>query len=124
MYLFDPIQPTELFHEHQEAVMRDARLARQLRAARRQERTTSERRTAWLPGRAIALWGGRASLSSGCRRSRLEMGVEMMDVVTTKTRKWAAVMAKLMTMLLAASVALAEAPTQCEVAYLTSGPTA
>jgi hypothetical protein len=46
MYLFDPIQPTELFHEHQEAVMRDARLARQLRAARRQERTTSERRTA------------------------------------------------------------------------------
>jgi hypothetical protein len=116
MYLFDPIQPTELFHERQEAVMRDARLARQLRAARRQERTTSERRTAWLPGRA--------SRSSGCRRSRLEMGVEMMDVVTTKTRKWAAVMAKLMTMLLAASVALAEAPTQCEVAYLTSGPTA
>jgi hypothetical protein len=46
MYLFDPIQPTELFHERQEAVMRDARLARQLRAARRQERTTSERRTA------------------------------------------------------------------------------
>jgi hypothetical protein len=27
MYLFDPIQPTELFHERQEAVMRDARLA-------------------------------------------------------------------------------------------------
>ena len=61
MYLFDPIHPTELFHERQEAVMRDARLARQLRAARRQERTTSERRTVWLPGRAIALWG-RASV--------------------------------------------------------------
>lgn len=48
----------------------------------------------------------------------------MMDVVTTKTRKWAAVMATLMTMLLAVSVALGEAPTQCEVAYLTSGPIA
>ena len=61
MYLFDPIHLTELFHERQEAVMRDARLARQLRVARRQERTTSERRTAWLPGLAIALWG-RASV--------------------------------------------------------------
>ena len=60
MYLFDPNHPTELLYERQEALMRearDARLARQLRAARRQERTTSERRTAWLPGRAFALWG-------------------------------------------------------------------
>lgn len=60
VYLFDPNHPTELFHERQEALMREARearLARQLRVVRRQERTTRERRTAWLPGRAIALWG-------------------------------------------------------------------
>ena len=50
MYLFDPNRPTELFHERQEALIgeaRDARLARQLRAARRQERTTSERGPAY-----------------------------------------------------------------------------
>lgn len=46
-----------------------------------------------------------------------------MGVVTAKTRKWA-VVATLATMLLAASVAFGEAPTQCEVSYLTSGPTA
>jgi len=46
-----------------------------------------------------------------------------MSVVTTKTRKWAVVGATL-TMMLAASVAFGEAPTPCEVAYLTSGPTA
>jgi len=60
MYLLDPNHPTELFHARQEALMqeaRDARLARQLRTARRQERIASERRTAWLLGRAIALWG-------------------------------------------------------------------
>jgi hypothetical protein len=49
--------------------------------------------------------------------------VETMSVVTTKTRKWA-VVAPLATMLLAASVAFGEAPTPCEVSYLTSGPTA
>jgi hypothetical protein len=49
--------------------------------------------------------------------------MEMMSVVTTKTRKWAVVGATL-TMMLAASVAFGEAPTPCEVAYLTSGPTA
>ena len=48
--------------------------------------------------------------------------MEIMSVVTTKTRKWA-VVAALTTMLLAASVAFGEAPTPCEVAYLTSGPT-
>jgi hypothetical protein len=47
----------------------------------------------------------------------------MEGVVTKKTRKWAMV-ATLTTMLLAASVAFGEAPTPCEVAYLTSGPTA
>ena len=31
--MFDPIHPTELFHERQEAVMRDARLARRLRSS-------------------------------------------------------------------------------------------
>ncbi len=40
-------------------------------------------------------------------------GVEMISVVAT-----------LATMLLAASVALGEAPTPCEVSYLTSGPSA
>ena len=50
--------------------------------------------------------------------------MEMMSVVTTKTRTWAVVGATLTTMLLAASVAFGEAPTPCEVAYLTSGPTA
>jgi hypothetical protein len=49
--------------------------------------------------------------------------VEMMSVLTMKTRNWA-VVATLTTMLLAASVAFGEAPTPCEVTYLTSGPTA
>jgi len=48
----------------------------------------------------------------------------MMSVATKKTKKWAAVTATLMTMLLAASMAFGEAPTPCEIAYLTSGPTA
>jgi hypothetical protein len=46
-----------------------------------------------------------------------------MSVLTMKTRNWA-VVATLTTMLLAASVAFGEAPTPCEVTYLTSGPTA
>ena len=50
-------------------------------------------------------------------------GVEMTSVVTTQTRKWA-VVATQATMLLAASVAFGEAPTPCEVSYLTSGPSA
>jgi hypothetical protein len=49
--------------------------------------------------------------------------VEMMSLLTMKTRNWA-VVATLTTMLLAASVAFGEAPTPCEVTYLTSGPTA
>lgn len=59
MYLFDSNHPTELFRERQELLVgevRVARLASQLRAARRSS-TTGERRRAWLPGRAIALWG-------------------------------------------------------------------
>jgi hypothetical protein len=47
----------------------------------------------------------------------------MMSLLTMKTRNWA-VVATLTTMLLAASVAFGEAPTPCEVTYLTSGPTA
>jgi hypothetical protein len=46
-----------------------------------------------------------------------------MTVVAVKTRKWAVSGAALV-MILAASVAFGEAPTACEVAYLTSGPTA
>jgi hypothetical protein len=46
-----------------------------------------------------------------------------MSLLTMKTRNWA-VVATLTTMLLAASVAFGEAPTPCEVTYLTSGPTA
>ena len=45
-----------------------------------------------------------------------------MSVVAVKTRKWAVLGAALV-MMLAASMALGEAPTACEVAYLTSGPT-
>jgi transcription elongation GreA/GreB family factor len=59
MYLLDPKHPAELFHARQEALIqeaRDARLAGQLREARRQERATSQRRTTRFPGRAIALW--------------------------------------------------------------------
>jgi len=39
-----------------------------------------------------------------------------------KTRKWA-VLGAVLVMILAASMAFGEAPTACEVAYLTSGPT-
>ena len=46
-----------------------------------------------------------------------------MSVVAVKTRKWA-VLGAVLVMILAASMAFGEAPTACEVAYLTSGPTA
>jgi len=45
-----------------------------------------------------------------------------MSVVAVKTRKWA-VLGAVLVMILAASMAFGEAPTACEVAYLTSGPT-
>ena len=46
-----------------------------------------------------------------------------MSVVALKMRKWMVLRAAL-AMILAASVAFGEAPTACEVTYLTSGPTA
>ena len=46
-----------------------------------------------------------------------------MSVLAVNMRKWAVLGAALV-MILAASVAFGEAPTACEVAYLTSGPTA
>ncbi len=49
--------------------------------------------------------------------------METMNAARAKMRKWAVVGATLAAML-AASVAFGEAPTPCEVTYLTSGPTA
>jgi hypothetical protein len=46
-----------------------------------------------------------------------------MSVVALKLRKWTVLGAALVT-ILAASVAFGEAPTACEVTYLSSGPTA
>jgi hypothetical protein len=46
-----------------------------------------------------------------------------MSVAAVKMRKWAVLVAAPV-IILAASVAFGEAPTACEVAYLTSGPTA
>jgi hypothetical protein len=46
-----------------------------------------------------------------------------MSVVALKIRKWTVLVAAL-AMILTASVAFGEAPTACEVTYLTSGPTA
>jgi hypothetical protein len=46
-----------------------------------------------------------------------------MSVVALKMRKWTVLVAAL-AMILTASVAFGEAPTACEVTYLTSGPTA
>ena len=46
-----------------------------------------------------------------------------MNVMAVKVRKWA-VLGAALAMILAASVAFGEAPTACEVSYLTSGPTA
>ena len=61
MYVLDHNHPTELFRERQGLLAqeaRDARLAKELRAPRRKERPTSERRpAAWFPRRAVALWG-------------------------------------------------------------------
>jgi hypothetical protein len=46
-----------------------------------------------------------------------------MSVAALKMRKWT-VLGVALVMILAASVAFGEAPTACEAAYLTSGPTA
>ena len=46
-----------------------------------------------------------------------------MSVVALKMRKWT-VLGLALAMILAASMAFGEAPTACEVTYLTSGPTA
>jgi hypothetical protein len=46
-----------------------------------------------------------------------------MSVVALKMRKWT-VLGAALAMILAASVVFGESPTACEVAYLTSGPTA
>jgi hypothetical protein len=60
MYPIDPIHPT-LYRERQELLAREAREARlagQLRAARRERTATSDRRTSdYFPGRVMALWG-------------------------------------------------------------------
>ena len=45
-----------------------------------------------------------------------------MSQMAARTRRWTVLGAALATML-AASVAVGEAPTACEVAYMTSGPT-
>ncbi len=64
MYPIDPIHPTELYRERQELLAREAREARlagQLRAARRERTAPSDRRTSDFSGRVMALWG-RASI--------------------------------------------------------------
>ena len=53
----DPIHPT-LYRERQELLAREARLAGQLRAARRELAAASGRRTSGFGGRAMALLGG------------------------------------------------------------------
>jgi hypothetical protein len=58
MYLIDPIHPT-LSRERQDLLAREAqeaRLAGQLRAARRERTAASGRRTPGFAGRAMALW--------------------------------------------------------------------
>ena len=57
MYPIDPIHPTELYRERRELLAQEARLAGQLRAARRERTATSDRRTSDFFGRAMALWG-------------------------------------------------------------------
>jgi hypothetical protein len=60
MYPIDPIHPPELYRDRQELLARearDARLAGQLRAARRERTATSDRRTSDSSGRVMALWG-------------------------------------------------------------------
>ena len=59
MYPIDPIHPT-LYRERQQLLAREAREARlagQLRAARRERAAASGRRTPGFPGRAMALLG-------------------------------------------------------------------
>ena len=56
MYPIEPIHPT-LYRERQELLAREARLAGQLRAARREQAAASGRRTSGFPGWAMALWG-------------------------------------------------------------------
>ena len=56
MYPIDPIHPT-LYRERQELLAREARLAGQLRAARREWAAASGRRTSGFAGRATALLG-------------------------------------------------------------------
>jgi hypothetical protein len=58
MYPIDPIHPT-LYRERQELLAREARearLAEQLRAARRKRSAASGRRTSSFAERAMALW--------------------------------------------------------------------
>jgi hypothetical protein len=58
MYPIDPIHPT-LYRERQELLAREAREARlagQLREARRERAAASGRRTPGFAGRAMALW--------------------------------------------------------------------
>ncbi len=61
MYLLDHNHPTELLHERQEVLMRevrDARLARELRAASPKDNARSRRsRSGEFVRRTIALWG-------------------------------------------------------------------
>ena len=59
MYPIDPVHPT-LYRERQELLAREAREARlagQLRAARRERTAPTDRRTSGFFGRAMALWG-------------------------------------------------------------------
>ncbi len=59
MYPIDPIHPT-LYRERQQLLVREAREARlagQLRAARRKQAAASGRRTSGFPGWARALLG-------------------------------------------------------------------
>ena len=58
MYPIDPIHPTELYRERRELLAQEARLAGQLRAARRELAAASGRRTSGFGGRAMALLGG------------------------------------------------------------------
>ena len=56
MYPIDPIHPT-LYRERQQLLAREARLAGQLRAARRERTVERVRRTSGFTGRTMALLG-------------------------------------------------------------------
>ena len=56
MYPIEPTHPA-LYRERQELLAREARLAGQLRAARRERAAASGRRTPGFSGRAMALLG-------------------------------------------------------------------